>query len=245
MSLAICFPAPDRKMDVISPHFGQAKPFMFSMTPSTGTCSWRQNVMDLRTSTAATRWGVVTITAPSNRPISWHTESGSSPVPGGESITRQSRSPQATSLRNCLMAPIFSGPRQMTASSGEGKNRPIEMTFRPSTSAGAISPSLPPRIWCSRPSMVGMLGPWMSTSSSPTRRPDIINATARLTATVLLPTPPFPESTTILCRMRQSLDSSFWRSAKSASLSSGRRCPAEQSVLLQVRQAGADGSDGR
>jgi hypothetical protein len=56
-------------------------------------------------------------------------------------------------------------------------------------------------------------------------------------------TPPLPESTTILCRMRQSFDSSFWRSAKSALLSSGRRCAAEQSVLLHVRQASADGSD--
>ena len=44
--------------------------------------------MDLRTSTAATFCGVVTITAPSSVPISWQTESGSSPVPGGESMTR-------------------------------------------------------------------------------------------------------------------------------------------------------------
>ena len=34
-----CLPPPERKIWVTSPHFGQAKPLMFSTTPSTGRCS--------------------------------------------------------------------------------------------------------------------------------------------------------------------------------------------------------------
>jgi hypothetical protein len=46
MSVAICLPPPERKIGVTAPHLGQAKPLMFSTTPSTGKCSWRQNVID-------------------------------------------------------------------------------------------------------------------------------------------------------------------------------------------------------
>lgn len=49
---------------------------------------WRQKEIDFRTSTAAIFWGVVTITAPSAPSRVWQTESGSSPVPGGESTIR-------------------------------------------------------------------------------------------------------------------------------------------------------------
>jgi hypothetical protein len=41
-------------------------------------------------------------------------------------------------------------------------------------------------------SSVGRLGPYMSASSSPTRRPLLERVTARLAATVLFPTPPGP-----------------------------------------------------
>src|ERR1017187_9718633 len=42
----------------------------------------------------------------------------------------------------------------------------------------------------------------MSTSSNPTFLPDVARAIARFAATVLLPTPPLPESTSTLNRMR-------------------------------------------
>ena len=45
------------------------------------------------------------------------TLNASSPVPGGESIIRQSSSPQSTSPKNCLITPILRGPRHITASS--------------------------------------------------------------------------------------------------------------------------------
>ncbi len=90
MSSAILFPPPERRIGVTVPQLGQANPLMFSTTPSTGSWMRRQKEMDFRTSTAATFCGVVTITAPSRwaAPKIWTTDSGSSPVPGGESMTR-------------------------------------------------------------------------------------------------------------------------------------------------------------
>ena len=86
--------------------------------------------------------------------------------------------------------------------------------------------------------MVGILGPCISTSRSPTRLPTIKRAMAIFTATVLLPTPPFPDNTTTLCRMRQRRDWSLRRSSNSSGLSSFLRRDAEQSFLLQVSQDG-------
>ena len=88
MSSAIRFPPPERRMCVTSPHLGQTKPLMFSTTPRTFMPTWAQKVMDLRTSMAATRCGVVTTTAPSMGLMSWQMERGSSPVPGGASMIR-------------------------------------------------------------------------------------------------------------------------------------------------------------
>src|SRR5690606_20856708 len=48
--------------------------------------------------------------------------------------------------------------------------------------------------------MVGMDGPKMSRSSSPTRKPERAAATARLTATVDLPTPPLADATATIPR---------------------------------------------
>ncbi len=45
------------------------------------------------------------------------------------------------------------------------------------------------------PIIRGMEWPWMSASSSPTDRPRAAIAAARLTVTVDLPTPPFPDAT--------------------------------------------------
>ncbi len=46
--------------------------------------------------------------------------------------------------------------------------------------------------------MIGTFGPYMSASSSATRLPLWASATARLTATVVLPTPPFPAPTAMM-----------------------------------------------
>src|SRR6476620_6571317 len=71
--------------------------------------------------------GVVT-TSNSADGTSWATEIAISPVPGGKSISRTSRSPQYTSPRNCCKARCSIGPRHTTAVL-PGVNMPIEMTF--------------------------------------------------------------------------------------------------------------------
>ena len=52
--------------------------------------------------------------------------------------------------------------------------------------------------WPSTPIISGMFGPVMSASRRPTFAPDCASATARLTETVLLPTPPLPEAMAIV-----------------------------------------------
>ena len=52
--------------------------------------------------------------------------------------------------------------------------------------------------WPSAPIIIGMLGPVMSASSKPTEAPALARATARLTLTVVLPTPPLPEPTAMM-----------------------------------------------
>ena len=74
-------------MGVNSPQCGQVKPLMFSITPAMCMPSWLQKVMDLLTSSVATCCGVVTRMA-SALGMSWQMESGSSPVPGGQSTMR-------------------------------------------------------------------------------------------------------------------------------------------------------------
>ena len=64
---------------------------MFSTMPRMESFTVRQKLMDLRTSARATSCGVVTMIARASG-ICWATVSGSSPVPGGESITRKSSS---------------------------------------------------------------------------------------------------------------------------------------------------------
>ena len=194
-------PPPVLKTWVVSPHLGQTNPLMFSTTPSTGMSVFWQKRIERRTSAVEIRWGVVTMTAPSTGAASWQTESGSSPVPGGRSTTRQSRSPQATSSRNWRITVIFIGPRQTTGSSALGSRKPMDITLSPEYSSGNSASPSPTTRACSRCSIWGMLGPWMSTSSRPTRWPASIRCTARLVATVLLPTPPLPDITMILRRI--------------------------------------------
>src|SRR5690606_520921 len=60
------------------------------------------------------------------------------------------------------------------------------------------------------PSMVGMLGPYTSASSTPTRAPSAASARARFTAVVDLPTPPLPEPTAMMLRIEGSGESAAW-----------------------------------
>lgn len=98
------------------------------------------------------------------------------------------------------MMPLFLGPRQMIASSAFGSMKPMDMTPRLSSTYTGDQPAA---LWCtswpSSPSMRGTLGPVMSTSSNPTWNPLPASANASWHATVLLPTPPLPESTSSLC----------------------------------------------
>ena len=110
-----------------------------------------------------------------------------------------SRSPHAVSAMNCLIDPDFWGPLQMIGVSWESIKNPIDMTLIPLLLiTGIISPcsiitSLP-----STPNILGMFGPWMSASSIPVNNPFFWKASAKLAATVDLPTPPFPLMTAIL-----------------------------------------------
>ena len=95
------------------------------------------------------------------------------------------------------MTPALAGPRQMTASSLPGSRKPMDMTPRfQCHSTGSMRFSFMPGRLPASLSRRGMLGPWTSTSSRPVRWPSMASPAARLAATVDLPTPPLPESTT-------------------------------------------------
>ena len=90
----------------------------------------------LRTIMPTRSCGVETTTTPLSGML-WKTVSGTSPVPGGMSITITSSSPQKTSSQNCLTAPAMTGPRQMTGESSFSSSRLMLMTLTPvSVSAG-------------------------------------------------------------------------------------------------------------
>jgi hypothetical protein len=63
----------------------------------------------------------------------------------------------------------------------------------------AGSAPLPLTVCPSSPSIRGMEGPQMSTSSSPTERPCAASVNASCAENVDLPTPPLPDSTSTLC----------------------------------------------
>ncbi len=88
-------------------------PDIFSITPRIGVLTFSNISAPFRTSERAISCGVVTIIAPDIRNfcvrVSW-----TSPVPGGKSKIKKSRSPQSTSLKNCSVILETSGPLQMT-----------------------------------------------------------------------------------------------------------------------------------
>ncbi len=97
------------------------------------------------------------------------------------------------------MAEWMSGPRQMTGASPVRKYWML-IIFTPWLTTGFTRPALPVTWPSCVPIMSGTLGPVMSASKSPTVAPSRARLTARLTATVVLPTPPLPEATAIVFR---------------------------------------------
>ena len=76
-----------RAAPVLAGRPATSKKLMFSIIPSIGTFSWRNIVMARVASSSATSCGVQTTTAPVSGRL-WASVSGTSPVPGGRSITR-------------------------------------------------------------------------------------------------------------------------------------------------------------
>src|SRR6266478_3812717 len=76
-----------------------------------------------------------------------------------------------------------------------GFSRPMEIIFNPCDWTGIMCLSLVASGCCVAPSIIGTFGPYTSASSNPTLCPSLDNASARFTATVVLPTPPLPLAT--------------------------------------------------
>lgn len=135
---------------------------------------FKQNDISFLTSERDTSWGVVTTIAPSyGDDFKYYTiEICSSDVPGGVSIIKKSRSPHATSVKNCRMRPFFLGPLHIIASSYWSIKNPIDITPRFSLTYIGYQPSL--LEWTSLPSnpiILGIDGPHISTSNNPTSNP--------------------------------------------------------------------------
>ena len=199
---AKCSPPPEENMSERWLQCGHTNPLIFSTIPDIFKSSWRQKSRHLRQSARDSSCGVVTTMAFFSPCKSWAAERDSSPVPGGKSRIRKSRSPQSVWLSSCSSTPILAGPRQITAESGFSIKTPSETNFTPWDSSG-ISPLTPcsMRIWLTWNS-VGWDGPWKSTSKRPTLYSLAANRTASEAATVLFPTPPLPESTITLFFIR-------------------------------------------
>src|SRR5262249_30181394 len=88
------------------------------------------------------------------------------------------------------------GPRQITGLS-PGLSKPIEIILTPCACTGMMCWSAVAAGSCSEPSMIGTFGPYTSASNKPTLLPSFTSASARFTATVVLPTPPLPLATAI------------------------------------------------
>src|SRR5271154_7198233 len=87
------------------------------------------------------------------------------------------------------------GPRQTNGLS-PGLSNPTDINFNPYFSLGTMKLLCEFMRGCSfDPIIIGTLGPYTSASSNPTLKPSFESDSARFTATVVLPTPPFPEPT--------------------------------------------------
>ena len=171
---------------------------MFSTTPMSGTLTWANIAMPRRASISARSCGVETITAPASGTF-WAIVSCVSPVPGGISTTSTSSSPHKTSRKSWLSAEITMGPRQTTGAPSSIK-KPIDITLTPQLSSGTSFWPSGARLGFERiPNSLGIDGPNKSASRTPTLRPSFASPTARLQATVDLPTPPLPEATAMMC----------------------------------------------
>ena len=171
---------------------------MFSTMPRIGTLTWSNIAMPRRASISARSCGVETITAPASGTF-WAIVSCVSPVPGGMSTTSTSSSPHTTSRKSWLSAEITIGPRQTTGAPSSIR-KPIDITLTPNFRAGRASCRQAPALgleWI--PNSLGIDGPNRSASRTPTASPSFASPTARLQATVDLPTPPLPEATAMMC----------------------------------------------
>src|SRR4030081_3274054 len=153
--------------------------------------------MPRRASINAMSCGVETITAPVSGACCAMV-SCASPVPGGRSTTRISRSPHATSRSICVIAEITIGPRQIMARSSSTR-KPIDITLRPKRSIGSSVRGPTRRGLPRRPSRLGCEGPSISASRMPVFSPIAAKPSARLQEVVDLPTPPLPEATAMTC----------------------------------------------
>ena len=142
-SATIC-PPPAPKISIRSP-VGSSSQDMFSITPTSRWWVWSEMAPARSATSAAAICGVVT-TRISALGSNWASEMATSPVPGGRSRSRTSRSPQYTSARNCWRARCSIGPRHTTAAL-PWVNIPIEMTFTPYSDGGMIILST----WVGRP----------------------------------------------------------------------------------------------
>ena len=133
--LARMSPPPEPNNSMVLPS-GSVKNDMFSMTPAT-FCPVCTAMAPARSATsAAAACGVVT-TRISALGRSCATEIATSPVPGGRSRSRISKSPKYTSPRNCSRARCNMGPRQATGWL-PATNMPMEMTFTLCATGGRI-----------------------------------------------------------------------------------------------------------
>ena len=148
-------PPPEPKISMRVPS-GASSHDMFSTTPTTCWCVWWEMIPARWATSEAASCGVVT-TRISELGTSCAIEIAMSPVPGGRSRRRTSRSPQKTSPRNCCIARCNMGPRQTIGAPGAA-NIPIEITFTPWATGGTIMSSSVVG-GCSTPSMRGMEKP--------------------------------------------------------------------------------------
>src|ERR1700744_2630338 len=74
----------------------------------------------------------------------------------------------------------------------------MEMVLMPWGSLGSMMLPAPTRGDWLEPIMRGTLGPWISAAMRPPGWPSLASAVARLTASVVFPTPPLPEPTAMI-----------------------------------------------